>query len=169
MQIFYIEVDKFKKSHDKNFLIQYADAKFTSEKRFYEYTIGRYLVKHVAQKYYNINDTDIIKNANGKPIFKNANLYFSISHSKNIVIACLDIYPCGIDIEYIKNRNLNKLSEYFDKNFKTLEDFYKFWTTQEATYKVNQTNKFIHNQVFQNCYYLTISGQCKNFEIFEIS
>lgn len=124
------------KTHAKDFLFPYADTEIKAEKRFYEYTIGRYLVKHVAQKYYNIDKTEIIKNENGKPIFKNSDLHFSISHSKNIVIACFDKYPCGIDIEYMKDRNIQKLSEYFDKNFETLEDFYKFWTTKEAKYKL---------------------------------
>lgn len=169
MDIFYIELDKFKKNHDKNFLIPYADVEFKFEKRFYEYTVGRYLVKQVAQKYYNIDNTEIIKNANGKPVFKNANLHFSISHSGNIVIACFDKYPCGIDIEYMKERDLHKLSEYFDRNFETLEDFYKFWTTKEATYKIIENNSHIHSQIFKNYYYLTCTSQSNINKIHSIS
>ena len=54
MKIFYIEIDKFKNTHNIDFLASYADRKFKTDKRFYEYTIGRYLVKTVAQQYYNI-------------------------------------------------------------------------------------------------------------------
>ena len=69
------------------------------------------------------------------------------------------------DIEYIKERDIKKLSEYFDRRFESLEDFYKFWTTKEATYKSTQCNKYILNQIFQDCYYLTFVGQSKSFGI----
>ena len=52
MKVFYIDISKFKKKYSKDFLLQYADREFKTEKRFYEYAIGRYLVKLVAQKYY---------------------------------------------------------------------------------------------------------------------
>lgn len=168
MQVYYVEIDKFLKTHSKDFLFPYADIELKTEKRFYEYTIGRYLVKYIAQKYYNIDNTEIVKNTDGKPFFINADLHFSLSHSKNIVIACFDKSPCGIDIEYIKERDFKKLSEYFDRRFESLEDFYKFWTTKEATYKSTQCNKYILNQIFQDCYYLTFVGQSKSFGICEI-
>ena len=66
MKVFYIDISKFKKKCSKDFLLQYADREFKTEKRFYEYAIGRYLVKLVAQKYYNIADNTIVRTENGK-------------------------------------------------------------------------------------------------------
>lgn len=154
MKVFYTYIDEFKAKYDKNFLIPYADKEFKNEKRFYEHAIGRYLVKETA-KQYEIKDTEITTDTNGKPAFKNTDLYFSISHSENIVVACIDKKPCGIDIEYIKQRNLQKLSKYYKKEFNNLDDFYKFWTHYEAHYK-HKSENFITFK-FEN-YYLTITS-----------
>ena len=168
MKIFYIDIEKFKKKYNKNVLTPYADIEIKTEKRFYEYTIGRYLIKNAAKQYYNLTDTEIIINENGKPVFKNSNLFFSLSHSKDIVIACFDKYPCGIDIEYIKQKNLDKLSKYFKQNFKTQEDFYKYWTNREAQYKLNENTKNSYFAKFQNDYYMSIVSN-KEFNQNELS
>lgn len=156
MKIFYINIDKFKKLHNKDFLIPYADREFENDKRFYEYTIGRYLVKNVAKQYFNVADTEIITTP--KPVFKNSNLNFSISHSKYFVIACFSQYPCGIDIEFIKQRNLVKLSKYFRQNFKDLDDFYKYWTYKEAAYKLSSPIKDFRFYKFDVNYYVTVTS-----------
>ena len=141
MKIFYIDIEKAKKIIGKKKLCQYADIELKTEKRFYEYTLGRYLIKNVAKKNYNIDD-EIIINKNGKPEFKNGEIYFSLSHSKNFIVACFDKNPCGIDIEFMKKRNLKELSEYYRQNFETIEDFYNVWTMNEAEYKLGQKAKF---------------------------
>ena len=158
MRIFYIEIDKFLKTHNKEFLMPYADIQTKTEKRFLEYAIGRYLVKSAAQKYYNVSDTKIITNQGGKPIFKNADLHFSISHSKNVIIACFDDVPCGIDIEYIKKRDIKKLSQYFETDFKTLKDFYKFWTIKEAVYKLNEDNINTNSVILNADYFVSVAS-----------
>ena len=161
MEVFYINVEKFKKCHNKDFLIPYADTKLNIEKRFWEYTIGRYLVKTVAKERYNIKDVEIVLDKHLKPVFKNANLFFNISHSKNIVIACFDKNPCGIDIEYIKKRDLSKLSNYFNQTFGSLEEFYKFWTYKEASYKLQEKVYDSYFSKFQNNYCLTVVSNQK--------
>ena len=155
MEIFYVDADKFKKNHNFHTLKKYADIELKTEKRFYEYTIGRYLVKTAAKDFFNIKDSEIIVTEYGKPVFKNSDINFSISHSKNIVIACLDTNPCGIDIEYIKQRDLNKLSKFFKTEFNNLNDFYKFWTLKEAVYKLGKSPNYKYNTSFNN-YCLTI-------------
>lgn len=157
MKIFYIEQNAFKKTYNKDFLIQYADIEIKTEKRFYEYTIGRYLIKQVAKKYYGIDESKIIKSKTGKPIFEKSDLHFNISHSNNIVIACFDKYPCSIDIEYMKPRNLIKFSKYYNKDFKNLEDFYKFWTKKEAVYKLNEDYKNIYFKKLNEHFLLAIA------------
>lgn len=156
MQIFYIKKDEFQNLFDRNFARQYADIDFKSEKRFYEHAIGRYLLKTVAKDCYNLNDTEIITLENGKPVFKNSKLCFSLSHSKNIITACFSDYPCGIDTEFMKNRDLEKLSLFFRKTFKTSEDFYKFWTLKEAEYKIDGTVSGSYCTVFEKQYMLTV-------------
>ncbi len=168
MHIYYIDVEDFKKKYDKDFLLPYADIELKNEKRFFEYTIGRFLVKNVAKQKYNIKNTEIKVSKNGKPSFINADLNFSISHSKNIVIACFDKYPCAIDIEYIKDRNLSNLSKYFNKDFDSYEKFYKFWTLKEATYKLGCSYKSMYCNKFLDKYFLTVISS-KEFDINKIN
>ena len=155
MEVFYINIEEFKKKFSKTILEQYADFEIKNEKRFFEYTVGRFLVKNVAKERFNIQDSKIILN-NNKPIFKNAKLHFNISHSKDIVIACFDNNPCGVDIEFIKEKKLDSFSKYFKQDFKTQEDFYKFWTYKEASYKLGCEVKDSHFTRFLDNYYLTI-------------
>ena len=168
MEIYYININNFKNKHNIDILNSYADIELKTEKRFYEYTIGRYLVKKVATEFYNIIDTEIITTIKGKPIFKNANLHFSISHSNEIIIACFDNSNCGIDIEYMKKRNFSKLSNYFNQQFSTKEDFYKFWTLKEAAYKLGSTANSFCSYKFRSDYYISIaSSSFKNINNIE--
>ena len=168
MKIFYIEVDNFKKKHSKNSLIPYADKEFKTEKRFFEYAIGRYLVRHVASQYYNIEDTSIIINEDGKPLFQNNPINFSISHSRNIVMVCFDRYNCGIDVEHIKSRNLSNLSEYFEQEFKTLEEFYRFWTLRESSIKLAGSVNYKHFQKLNEDYYFAVVSSNKSINNIEL-
>ena len=168
MNVFYIEIDDFKNKHNKDFLIPYANIELKREKRFFEYTIGRYLIKYVGENYYNIKDSTIIVDEKGKPFFKNSNLFFSLSHSKNIVIACFDNFNCGIDVEYKKDRNLKELSKYFNEEFKTLDNFYEFWTLKEASFKVNNQFKEKRFLKLNNDYYLTIVSNNENLDNIEL-
>lgn len=156
MKIYYIDINEFLKKYDRVFLQLFSDNKFfKSEKRFLEYTIGRFLVKTVGEKIYNLTDTEICIKDN-KPVFKTNLLKFSISHSKNIVMAAFDETDCGLDIEEIKPRSLEALSKRYEKDFKTLEDFYKFWTEYEAEIKLQQKTQGKYSCVFQNDYMLTV-------------
>ncbi|MBQ8460334.1 hypothetical protein IJ541_09565 [bacterium] len=167
MDVFYINIAEFKNSHDKDFLIPYSDKSFKSEKRFYEYGLGRYLVKSVAKEVYGIDDAEIIVENTGKPIFKNSDIQFCISHSNNIVMASFDKNPCGLDIEFIKTRNIEKLSEHFGQKFANSDDFYKFWTLKEASYKLNSEVKAKYCAKFENYYLTIVSNNDLNFSISE--
>ena len=171
MNIFYINIDEFKNTHDKDFLLQYADREFKSEKRFFEYTIGRYLINNVAQKIYKIDNAKIVTETNGKPKFAHSDLHFSLSHSKNYAVACFDENECGIDIEFIKERDFKKLSQHYEQNFKNAGEFYKFWTLKEASYKQNSAVNDYCTTIFKENYYLTITSEKvfdKSIEIIKI-
>ena len=59
--------------------------------------------------YYNINynNITILENEYGKPYIKDSNIYYSISHSNNLVMVAIDDKTIGIDIQFIKNKNKN--------------------------------------------------------------
>lgn len=130
MNIFIIRIDEFLKNVDKNSITQ----EFKSQKRCIEYSLGRFLVKFAAKNFYGVQDVEIVVE-NKKPKLKNSALNFSISHSKNIAAVAFDEFDTGFDIEEMRDRNLEKLSKYFDRNFSDKTDFYKFWTSYEAEYK----------------------------------
>ena len=60
-------------------------------------------------KEYNIDyeNITIIENENGKPYIKDSNIYYSISHSGQYVIVCINDLPIGIDIQERKNSKKN--------------------------------------------------------------
>ena len=163
MEIYYINSEKFLKTHNIDFLHQYADNKeFKSQKRFIQYTLGRYLVKTAGEKIYNLPDTTI-EIQNKKPKFKYGNIKFSISHSSKIIATAFDKFECGLDIEEMKPRNLNELSKYYEQKFETQEDFYKFWTENEATIKLQQKAKIKYSKIIENKYMLTVVSSDEKF------
>ena len=163
MKVFYIDIEKARKTIGKEALNQFADIELKSDKRFWEYTLARYIVKTIGKEVYNIDD-EIIVNKNGKPEFKHGGIYFSISHSKNLVAVCFDECPCGIDIEFMKERDLREVSIYYQKKFETIDDFYKFWTKNEAEYKLGKKTKYSYSRKSEN-YYLTVVSDNKINEI----
>lgn len=168
MRIFFINSQDFLKTHDTDFLRQYAGGReFKSTKRFIQFALGRYLVLSVAKGFYGLDNTEIIIE-NEKPKFKNNGLYFSISHSGDYVAAAFDEHECGLDIEEMKPRDLEPLSKRYEKDFHSIEDFYKFWTEYEAFIKL-QSEKICgrHTCVFQENYVLTVvsTGEIKDLSI----
>lgn len=156
MKIFYVNKDEFIKTHSKEEMSGYSDIDTTTDKRFWEHSVGRYLVKNVAKTIYGIDNPEVVLSDSGKPVFKNSDLFFSISHSNNIIIVCFDEVLCGIDIEFIKERNFERLSEYYDTEFTTKDKFYKFWTHKEAVYKMGEDENYSRSFKFEDNYYLTV-------------
>ncbi|MCD8025182.1 MAG: hypothetical protein LUE64_06570, partial [Candidatus Gastranaerophilales bacterium] len=91
--------------------------------------------------YYNIINPQIIV-LNKKPELKNKEIHFSISHSKGLIAIAFDTDPVGFDIEYIKDRNLDKFSLRYRQKFNSLNEFYEFWTRYEAKIKLQDTPVF---------------------------
>jgi len=135
MEIFFIRIDNFVQNVDMSTITKI----FSSKKRCIEYSLGRFLTKLVAKNFYNIKNTDIII-INKKPQFTIQNLNFNISHSKNMVAVAFDSDDIGLDIEFIKPRNIEKFSKRFKMNFKTEAEFYQYWTCFEAQYKSKSQN-----------------------------
>ena len=158
MDIYYINIEEFLEKYNAGQLkVFLKDKNFKSEKRRLEYAIGRYLVINVAKKYYSINNPEIVIN-NKKPEFYNKKIDFSLTHSKNYVMAAFDKKPCGIDLEFINNQiKLDSLSKRYKIEFQSVEHFFEFWVKKEATIKLQQIHSTIISRNFKDNYKLAIA------------
>ncbi len=79
--------------------------------------------------YLDLKLPEICISANGKPYFKNSNLFFNYSHSKNYIACAVSFYEVGIDIEETtRNINDNIAKKYLDNvsgNKKRIETWVK--------------------------------------------
>ena len=101
--------------------------------------IGWYLVEKYLKKDFNINidEYDIKENEYRKP-YIDTDVFFNISHSKNIVSVIISDKDCGIDIECVrelKNKEALAGRLLLDCNLSD-EEFIKNWTIREAYYKM---------------------------------
>ena len=79
--------------------------------------------------YLDLKLPEICISANGKPYFKNSNLFFNYSHSKNYIACAVSFYEVGIDIEETtRNINNDVAKKYLDNvsgNKKRIETWVK--------------------------------------------
>ncbi len=105
------------------------------------------LVRSAIAKEFNIATDDIRFRVgkNGKPYTDSAPVHFSISHSKNIAVCAISDKPVGIDIEFVKDVNLNiakrlfapdELQYVFEKWDLSKRRFFEIWTRKEAYVKL---------------------------------
>jgi phosphopantetheinyl transferase len=82
-------------------------------------------------------EAEILTEENGRPFVKGNPVFFSMSHSDALLVMAVDIYPVGIDVELMKERNFAKLSSwFFGEHIADCEGFYKHWTRFEAGLKL---------------------------------
>lgn len=158
MKIFIVRINEFLKSIDKTSF----ENIYKSDKRNLEFQLGRFLTRYIASNIFGISNTEIAVD-NKKPYFKNTDLSFSISHSNDILGVAFSNSVVGLDIEKFKPRNLDRLSDYFKKQFKTLEEFYQYWTIYEANYKSKLSNEVLTSLRFED-YFVSVSCE-KNEEL----
>lgn len=110
----------------------------------------------------------------GKPVFLDGGLCFSISHSKDIVITAVDNKNLGVDIEKVREINLNLVKkvctereEEYLQGAKSTQDqiirFFKIWTAKEAYFKYSGTGivglkKVDYFEIKQNIKRIEIPG-----------
>ena len=164
MKIFIVRIKDFLKSIDKTSF----EKVYKSDKRNMEFQLGRFITKYIASSVYGLDNTEIDVD-NKKPYFTNSSLNFSISHSNNIWGVAFSEGVIGLDIEKFKQRDLNRLSEYFKKKFKTLEEFYQYWTVYEANYKSKLSNEIQKSFKFED-YFVSISAENNTeLKIYEVA
>ena len=125
-------------STDEKFLLQYSEGRaFKTEKRMVQFCLGRFLLKHVLEHAYGIKSPKIAVQ-NRKPYVENGDIKFSLSHSKNIIIAAFAPFELGLDIEYMKGRDFDAICNYLERKTgnQDAETFYRFWTKYEAGIKL---------------------------------
>lgn len=93
-------------------------------------------------------EIEISVTEHGKPYLKDHPIFFSYSHSNNMVVCTLSEHPVGIDVERIRpidpslqNRictegELAYLSESENEDERTLR-FFRLWTRKEARFKTH--------------------------------
>ena len=166
MKIYLLNLDTFDVEKIKDFC---KKSEFKNQKDLQHYA-GLYLVNHVCEKVYNLNNPKVIYE-NDKPFIENSNIFISISHSKNFVIVGFYDDNIGVDIEYNKeNRDfLSILERYKDElwlknleifhflpKYEQIKIFYDFWTIHEAQIKLGKISQEI---------FTALSDEVKDFTI----
>ena len=91
------KIDKLKKTADKKRSL-----------------LGEYCLIKLLKKYYNIDykKTNFYTNEYGKPYIQDSNIFFNISHSNDYVIVAISNKEIGIDIEKIRDTNINTINQF---------------------------------------------------------
>ncbi len=108
-----------------------------------------HLIKTALADYWNcpLDEVSYSVSPSGKPYVEGNPVYFSISHSGNMVFCALSEFPIGVDIEQIRpipekawrriftENELNYISSAEHEQEKTRR-FFTLWTRKEAIFKV---------------------------------
>lgn len=167
MNIFYVNINDTVSKIGLEKLKLYAEKfEYSSKDRFLQHCAGRFLATEVCKNFYNIDNPKIIT-VDKKPKLENNEIYLSITHSKEYVMAVFDDEPCAIDLEKIRSVNLEKMSARYNKKFKALDDFFKYWTGYECSIKQEGIANFVKSDKFKNEYIYTVSSIKNNIKNIE--
>ena len=82
-------------------------------------------------------DAEILRDEKGRPYVRGNPVFFSVSHSGDLVVMAVAPNPIGIDVEYMKPHDFARLSAwFFGEAIQGREDFYRRWTRFEAGLKL---------------------------------
>ena len=120
-------------------------------------------------------DIKIIREEGKKPRLNCEDIFFSLSHSEDVTAIAISDRNVGLDIEWGRERNYNKIK--FIKA-DCLDTFYREWTKHEAYYKYLGTGikkEAVDNSLtyetfilYENCY-LTVCSEEEQITGYEIS
>jgi len=80
---------------------------------------------------------EIMADKNGRPYVNGNSVFFSMSHTGDLLVIAVDDCPVGVDAELMKERDFAKLSAwFFGEPISGREDFYRRWTRFEAGLKL---------------------------------
>lgn len=127
----------------------YYSLKFDGEKRTSEELLVKALrLEGIMAKY-----EDIYRKESGKPYLKDSDVQFSISHSSNVWICVFSDCRVGIDFQFFKELEFNKVAKRFfsiEENAFLLSKgkdeqsvlFFEIWARKEAAAKLFETGIF---------------------------
>jgi len=107
------------------------------DKRMMEWIASRYLLSLLEN---NRQRSNCLKDKYGKPYLDNSPENISISHSGNLVAACISDFKTGIDIQIVSDK-INRIKYKFlsEEELKICADDFislnRYWTAKEALYK----------------------------------
>ena len=157
MKIFYLKKSEFLSSVDIKSLDSFSDRRvYKSSDKKLGHLCGLFLVKFIAKNVYNIQNLEIeIKNH--KPFFKDKKIFFSISHSEDIVLVAFNNLDIGADVEYIQKRDYIPIMKRYgwESESVSLKDFYRFWTKHEAKIKLGKDYTSSYSTILEDKYMLT--------------
>lgn len=113
--------------------------------------LGEHCLVKLLKEYYNINYKKIsfYTNEYGKPYIQNNNIFFNISHSNDYVIVAISSKEIGVDIEKIRDTNLNTINQFAtpkEKEYVLSSDnncyskLFEIYTLKEAYIKMKGKN-----------------------------
>ena len=164
MDIFVIEVVDADNVH-KELLKEFQKKEISDPVKWNQHCLSYLMVDRILREFYKIEDREVVFNGK-KPFLKNRAKFFSISHSGNYIALAFSDYDCGIDIEQIKLRNFEEISNRLGFKCNTLEDFYNEWTKYEAEYKLGKKKKKFKKFHFED--YIITASSVNVSEEFEV-
>ena len=131
------------------------------------------LLEFALKKDFSINDMQFERCENGSWQLKNGKPFFSLSHSKGLVVVAIDEENnIGVDVELVSNKILkiqklfpNLSNEQINEDRLTLE-----WTKKESLFKNKKGKNFVSNKIFNNgnYYYVTACVCDSNVQFIEV-
>lgn len=115
-----------------------------------QHKVSRLILNKLLKEKYEIYDE--VQEENGKPYIYGNSIFFSISHSANLIALAFDKKSIGIDVELIKKRKFDDILNYFNISVEkpiAEDEFFQIWTTYEAEFK-SGTKKNLKNFKYKN-------------------
>lgn len=158
MEIFYLKKSEFLSSVNIESLNTFADAReYKSGDKKIEHLCGLFLTKFIAKNVYDVEKLDI-EIYKKKPFFVSREIFFSISHSKDIILVAFNNSNIGVDIEYMEeNRDYESILKRYSENIEnpSLKDFYRFWTLRESEIKLGCEIESLFSRVIEKKYMIS--------------
>lgn len=168
IKAFYYDISKandiFDYSHFQKERVEYIESITDSNRKKQSYYVWKLLLKILSDNFSGRKFSIVKKN--DRWVEKNNAIYFSLSHSKNLVaVSVSNNCDTGIDVELVSDRIL-KLSKksIFDKTDYDSVAFTKKWTVEECKKKTSKPDNFFSEIVFDDCsdkYVITVCGNEK--------
>lgn len=157
MDIFYLKKSEFLPNVSEISLKRFSNEReFKSKEKEIEHLLGIFLTKFIAKQVYDVKNLEI-ETRGGKPFFKSNEIFFSISHSEDIVMVVFNNSNIGVDVEYMKDgKNYKLIMKRYGMDAKnpSKKEFYRFWTVHEAEIKLNGHIRSLFSELLEENYML---------------